>query len=248
MDKEVKLYNLDIWIYNRVKFFSDKDMQCFESNQSMAELFNRHPNRVSSSIKKLLDNNYLENVGKSKFDRRLILGKKQVNISGDKLNNLGDSINNLGVEELARMLKGINKNGVKNLTKAVIGINKNGDIYKDIIKYVILDIKEDTKKEIVKKKVNGERFNFDKHVLPNQDLWVSEAKRIQPSFQDDHIKTQMESFQDYWTSVSGAKGVKLDWLATWRNWIRNARPQFKKNNYNNDNRAKSACEIDWANI
>jgi len=27
-------------------------------------------------------------------------------------------------------------------------------------------------------------------------------------------------FVDYWVGVAGAKGVKLDWPATWRNWIR----------------------------
>lgn len=27
-------------------------------------------------------------------------------------------------------------------------------------------------------------------------------------------------FVDYWRAVPGAKGVKLDWTATWRNWIR----------------------------
>lgn len=27
-------------------------------------------------------------------------------------------------------------------------------------------------------------------------------------------------FRDYWVSVPGAKGVKLDWDATWRNWVR----------------------------
>lgn len=28
------------------------------------------------------------------------------------------------------------------------------------------------------------------------------------------------SFNDYWLGVPGAKGVKLDWPATWRGWIR----------------------------
>lgn len=28
-------------------------------------------------------------------------------------------------------------------------------------------------------------------------------------------------FRDYWHGVAGAKGVKLDWDATWRNWCRN---------------------------
>jgi hypothetical protein len=29
-----------------------------------------------------------------------------------------------------------------------------------------------------------------------------------------------EAFCDYWRSVPGAKGRKLDWEATWRNWMR----------------------------
>jgi hypothetical protein len=28
-------------------------------------------------------------------------------------------------------------------------------------------------------------------------------------------------FSDYWRSLPGAKGKKLDWSATWRNWVRN---------------------------
>jgi hypothetical protein len=28
-------------------------------------------------------------------------------------------------------------------------------------------------------------------------------------------------FKDYWVSVPGQKGCKLDWEATWRNWVRN---------------------------
>ena len=31
---------------------------------------------------------------------------------------------------------------------------------------------------------------------------------------------EVEKFRDYWRSVPGPRGVKLDWLATWRNWIR----------------------------
>jgi hypothetical protein len=34
------------------------------------------------------------------------------------------------------------------------------------------------------------------------------------------IKRVLDSFTDYWRSVPGAKGRKLDWDATWRNWVR----------------------------
>lgn len=30
-------------------------------------------------------------------------------------------------------------------------------------------------------------------------------------------------FRDYWIAQPGAKGRKVDWLATWRNWVRNER-------------------------
>lgn len=34
------------------------------------------------------------------------------------------------------------------------------------------------------------------------------------------LKTVTETFRDYWVAQSGQKGVKLDWDATYRNWIR----------------------------
>lgn len=33
---------------------------------------------------------------------------------------------------------------------------------------------------------------------------------------------ELASFSDYWRGVAGSKGVKLDWDATYRNWIRRA--------------------------
>jgi len=34
-----------------------------------------------------------------------------------------------------------------------------------------------------------------------------------------------ERFRDYWQAKPGKDGVKLDWLATWRNWVRGERVQ-----------------------
>jgi hypothetical protein len=39
---------------------------------------------------------------------------------------------------------------------------------------------------------------------------------------DVSVATEFASFCDYWHGVPGAKGVKLDWDATFRNWIRRA--------------------------
>lgn len=33
---------------------------------------------------------------------------------------------------------------------------------------------------------------------------------------------EFDKFRDYWTAKSGRGAAKLDWAATWRNWLRNA--------------------------
>lgn len=34
------------------------------------------------------------------------------------------------------------------------------------------------------------------------------------------VDASTKKFVDYWRAVPGAKGVKIDWIATWRNWVR----------------------------
>lgn len=35
-----------------------------------------------------------------------------------------------------------------------------------------------------------------------------------------NVRREADKFRDYWTSRAGSGGVKLDWLAVWRNWVR----------------------------
>jgi 5-methylcytosine-specific restriction endonuclease McrA len=36
----------------------------------------------------------------------------------------------------------------------------------------------------------------------------------------DRVRAVFDTFHDYWVQQPGQKGVKLDWTATWRNWVR----------------------------
>lgn len=36
-----------------------------------------------------------------------------------------------------------------------------------------------------------------------------------------------DEFVDYWRAAPGQKGVKLDWVATWRNWMRKAQRDYE---------------------
>lgn len=38
----------------------------------------------------------------------------------------------------------------------------------------------------------------------------------------DRARAELEKFRDHWKQQPGSKGVKLDWNAAWRNWIRRA--------------------------
>lgn len=65
------------------------------------------------------------------------------------------------------------------------------------------------------KKTLGKRLANDL-VLPREwrDFCVQERPELQPT-------QTFEKFKDYWIAQAGQKGVKLDWFATWRNWVRN---------------------------
>lgn len=43
---------------------------------------------------------------------------------------------------------------------------------------------------------------------------------------DLNLNDVAEQFRDYWISQTGAKATKMDWSATWRNWVRNQKQSF----------------------
>ena len=71
------------------------------------------------------------------------------------------------------------------------------------------------KQETVKKTQRGSRLPAD--WVPDSELaeW-SKAERP-----DLELRKVLMEFRDYWIAQPGQKGVKLDWNATWRNWVRN---------------------------
>lgn len=50
--------------------------------------------------------------------------------------------------------------------------------------------------------------------------WRTWAEGARP---DVDVLTVADSFRDYWVAKPGKDGRKADWMATWRNWVRNQR-------------------------
>ena len=61
------------------------------------------------------------------------------------------------------------------------------------------------------------RLQEDFTVTPEMRLWAASKAP------DADLNTETEKFINYWVAKSGKDATKLDWTATWRNWILNAK-------------------------
>ena len=75
--------------------------------------------------------------------------------------------------------------------------------------------------EPIKERTRGSRLSAD-WVLPKE--WADWAKQERP---DLDLRSVGEQFKDYWSAKAGSGSTKLDWQATWRNWVRNQKMLFK---------------------
>ena len=72
---------------------------------------------------------------------------------------------------------------------------------------------------IEKKTQRGSRLP---NKIDNIQEWIDFCNKERPDLTAHNVYAQ---FRDYWISKAGSGGVKLDWFATWRNWVRNQSTQ-----------------------
>jgi len=88
-------------------------------------------------------------------------------------------------------------------------------VHKDTDKDTDIDTKKERGANAPARKQKGARWTADK--LPAEWLYWAEQSA---NLRDSTLHSEAAKFCDYWIGVPGAKGIKLDWFATWRNWIR----------------------------
>ena len=85
-----------------------------------------------------------------------------------------------------------------------------------------LETERETEKEKeveTKQRTKGSRLSSD--FVLSED-WVEFCQTERPDLNPQKV---FDGFKDYWIAKAGAAGVKLDWTATWRNWVRNQRQE-----------------------
>ncbi|WP_375668693.1 MULTISPECIES: hypothetical protein [unclassified Bartonella] len=58
---------------------------------------------------------------------------------------------------------------------------------------------------------------------------------IEEGLPSERVKVEIAKFRDYWRSKAGANATKIDWQATWRNWVRKAVDDLEKTKNTNKN-------------
>lgn len=87
-------------------------------------------------------------------------------------------------------------------------------VISDVYQHDLLETERETEKEERQNNRRGSRLdpNF---LLPEE--WCSFCIKTRPELSAFDV---WEQFRDYWIAQPGQKGVKTDWEATWRNWVR----------------------------
>ena len=77
---------------------------------------------------------------------------------------------------------------------------------------------------------------------PDREL----AKQL--GWSETQIDTEAANFRDYWTAKPGSGGCKLDWPATWRQWVRNSRTKPAGISSTAMPAFSTPVDIDWKNV
>lgn len=81
-----------------------------------------------------------------------------------------------------------------------------------------LSLSKEEEKERERKKESKRGTRLPDKWTPPVDDWVFARDLIG----DQRARAELAKFTDHWKQQPGQRGVKLDWSATWRNWVRRA--------------------------
>ena len=128
--------------------------------------------------------------------------KAEVNQKVGKLGGRPRKINDLG--DNPQITQSVSKNNPQ------ITLTKNQE---PLTKNHIISVAKATK---------AQRLSKD-FILPTE--WIEFCRTERKDLSPESVFAQ---FKDYWIAQGGQKGAKLDWFATWRNWVRNTKATFLK--------------------
>lgn len=120
------------------------------------------------------------------------------------------------IRERQKRNSGTTQSAIREQPKAQLGNDENA------IRYIDRDYTETTTETTAERARTPRATRLAPDwTLP--DDWLNWALAEQPSWQPADVIRIAEQFRDYWLAKGGADARKVDWGATWRNWVRRER-------------------------
>lgn len=100
--------------------------------------------------------------------------------------------------------------------KKLRALNLPDDVFDKVLEIIEeAKVKPPKKGDTADRSVRGTRMAPDWRLPRSWGVWAMQQGCTEPE-----ARRLGEEFGDYWKGVAGARGIKLDWEATWRNNIR----------------------------
>jgi uncharacterized protein YdaU (DUF1376 family) len=131
------------------------------------------------------------------------------------------------IENAAKTSRKLAESGAKGGAKRAEKLgdySENNDLYEAELKHTRINQKPEKKEKDPpnggsKKKSQPRGTRLDVNWSPPSESWAL-ARGL--NLAQPEIESEIAKFRDYWIAQPSPRGVKLDWAATWRNWLRRA--------------------------
>lgn len=225
-------------------FLNQESGLCFPSTDSIARVARLSPNIVRRAVKDLETAGYISTYQKPGGRRNFQLHLERLP-DGDCSSQSAAEVKGVSHLEGVRELTGVSEvKGVSEVTPLPCkkcdpspvrsergplsevtpeqGINKESNKEKEQGSLPVqapweTDLFDNTVKKIEKPKRQATDKGSRLSITELPDDWKAFAEQEEP---DLDPKRLFENFHDYWNGLSGAKAIKKDWTATWRNFVR----------------------------
>lgn len=156
-------------------------------------------------------------------------------VEADKIQVNGDFLTNYrAVSELETLAKLQHKQ-----RENALGPNKNKGLPKPRLNHTEPEPDIEKREAKASPKKTGSRLP-ENWVLPS--AWGAWA--VDEGWPESVVRLEAEKFRDYWIAKTGKDATKADWLATWRNWMRNSKAPKVLNGEGYGRTSKSSDRLD----
>lgn len=201
-DRRLGLWHIKVLI-GLLSFRSKNTDTVFPSREALSERIGIHPSNISKTTTELVELGWLEKVGDGGYSKS---SRYKILVPDCAANTLAESATEHLSKTVAESATVVETTTVAESTTRHVAESATRKEHTTL-----------TDKEHTSKRSRATHLSQD-WVPTDKDILFIASERP-----DLNARVTADDFRDYWTNVEGVKGRKLDWAATWRRWVRNAR-------------------------